>query len=495
MDDAGKISIITISIISAMLVIWTGVMIPEFEKLPNDYSFYMEYDGEDRIIETVDGELSDVFKLRESISLKVTQVQNDNTLDILSEIKGVRLDTDEVVFDAVNNYQIDKITRTHTDKESKMFIFMPGVKKQNYDFHHPLIFSDATLIFDGEDTVKDLEVYKFIVTSEKKDISFVFPQFAPNVIWSDTETIFWVQPTTGDVVKFKRTWEDYFVVDGEKIKTMQIGGKESTQYSTDSLVEATKAKIQYVNYYKIILPTFIILGIIAISSLFYLRKKLAISRLEIIKKEKLVMIGNLSSRIAHDIRNPLNVISMNLELMETNVKSSEEITRINRMVKATKTIEYQVENVLDFVRERPIQQQKVKIGELIDNVLDTITIPNTITIQKQETDISLKADKNQLEILFTNLILNSIQAMNNEGEIKIKFQDFLGKIIQISISDSGEGITENNIEKIFEPLFTTKQQGTGLGLASCKTIVNSHKGTLNVTLNPTTFIVELPKNQ
>ena len=342
--------------------------------------------------------------------------------------------------------------------------------------------------------MKDLKVYKFTVVSEKNDISFVFPQFAPNVIWSDTETTFWVQPTTGDVVKFKRTWEDYFVVDGEKTKTMQIGGKESTKYSTDILVEATKAKIQYVNYYKIILPTFIILGIIAISSLFYLRKKLAISRLEIIKKEKLVMIGNLSSRIAHDIRNPLNVISMNLELMESNVKSDAEITRINRMIKATKTITYQVENVLDFVRERPIENNNIKIGELIEGVLGTITIPDTITIQKQETDISLNGDKNQLEILFTNLILNAIQAMNEVGEIKIKFQDFLGKIIQISISDSGKGLSGKDVEKIFEPLFTTKQQGTGLGLASCKTIVTSHKGTLNVTVNPTTFIVELPKN-
>ena len=442
MNDVIKLTIIITSIIGAMLVIWSGVVIPEFEKLPNNYSFYMEYDGEDKIIETVDGELSDVFKLRESISLKVTHVYDDNNLDILSEIKGVRLDTDEVVFDATNNYHVNKITRTHTDKESKMFIFLPGVLKQNYDFHHPLIFSDATLIFDGEDTVKDLEVYKFTVVSEKNDISFVFPQFAPNIIWSDTETTFWVQPTTGDVVKFKRTWEDYFVVDGEKTKTMQIGGKESTQYSTDILVEATKAKVQYVNYYKIILPTFIILGIIAMASLFYLRKKLVISRLEIIKKEKLVMIGNLSSRIAHDIRNPLNVIGMNLELMESNVKSDAEMTRINRMIKATKTITYQVENVLDFVRERPIEKNNIKIGELIGGVLGTITIPDTIAIQKQETDISLKGDKNQLEILFTNLILNSIQAMNGIGEIKINFQDFLGKTVQITISDSGEGTVQ-----------------------------------------------------
>jgi len=109
-------------------------------------------------------------------------------------------------------------------------------------------------------------------------------------------------------------------------------------------------------------------------------------------------------------------------------------------------------------------------------------------------DISLNADKNQLEILFTNLILNAIQAMNGVGEIKIKFQDFLGKIVQISISDSGKGFSGKDVEKIFEPLFTTKQQGTGLGLASCRTIVTSHKGTLNVTINPTTFIVELPKN-
>ena len=492
MNGTVKLTIITISVIGAMLVIWSGVVIPEFEKLPNDYSFYMEHDGEDKIIETVDGELSDVFKLRESISLKVTSNQG-NTLEILSEIKGVRLDTDEVVFDAINNYKIDKITRTHTDKKSQMFIFLPGIQKQDYEFFHPLIFSDATLIFDGEDTVKDLEVYKFIVKSEKNDISFVFPQFAPNIIWSDTETTFWVQPTTGDVVKFKRIWEDYFVVDGEKTKTMQIGGKETTQYSTDILVEATKVKIQYVNYYKIILPTFIIFGIIAISSLFYLQKKLAISRLEITKKEKLVMIGNLSSRIAHDIRNPLNVISMNLELMESNVKSKEEIPRINRMVRATKTIRYQVENVLDFVHERPIEQKEIKIGELVGWVISTITYPDTITIQNQETDISLKGDENQLEILFTNLILNSIQAIKNTGKIEIKYQD-MSKIIQISISDSGKGISENNIEKIFEPLFTTKQQGTGLGLASCKAIVNSHKGTLNVTVNPTTFIVELPKN-
>jgi len=487
MNDAIKLTIITTSIVGAMLVIWYGIVIPEFEKLPDDYSFYMEYDGEDKIIETADGALSDVFKLRESISLKVTGNQG-NTLEIFSEIKGIRLDTDEVVFDATNNYKVDKITRTHTDKESQMFIFLPGVQKQDYDFFHPLIFSDATLIFDGEDTVKDLEVYKFTVISEKNDISFVFPQFAPNVIWSDTETTFWVQPTTGDVVKFKRVWEDYFVVDGEKTKTMQIGGKESTKI----LVEATKAKIQYVNYYKIILPIFIILGIIAISSLFYLRKKLAISKAEIFNKEKLVMIGNLSSRIAHDIRNPLNVISMNLELMEANVKSDAEIKRVNRMVKATKTITYQVENVLDFVRERPIEQNEIKIGKLIDNTITTLTYPDTITIHNQETEISIIADKNQLDILFTNLILNSIQALKNTGEINIKYQD-MGKTVQILISDSGDDILEINVEKIFEPLFTTKQQGTGLGLASCRTIVNSHKGTLNVTINPTTFIVELPK--
>ncbi len=492
MNDAVKITIITTSVIGTMLVIWSGVIIPEFEKLPNDYSFYMEYDGEDKIIETSDGELSDVFKLRESISLKVTSNQG-NTLEILSKIIGVRLDTDKIVFDAMHNYKVDKITRTHTDKESQMFIFLPGVKKQDYEFFHPLIFSDATLIFDGEDTVKDLQVYKFTVISEKNDISFVFPQFAPNVIWSDTKTTFWVQPITGDVVKFKRTWEDYFVVDGEKTKTMQIGGKESTQYSTDILVEATKAKIQYVNYYKIILPTFIILGIIAISSLFYLQKKLAISKSEIIKKEKLVMIGNLSSRIAHDIRNPLNVISMNLELMESNVKLDVEINRIKRMVKATKTIAYQVENVLDFVRERPIEQNKIKIWKLVDSVITTVSYPDTITIQNHETDISIKGDNNQLDILFTNLIINSIQALKNKGEININYQD-MGKTVQILISDSGNGILETNVEKIFEPLFTTKQQGTGLDLASCKTIVTSHKGTLNVRINPTTFIVELPKN-
>jgi len=180
--------------------------------------------------------------------------------------------------------------------------------------------------------------------------------------------------------------------------------------------------------------------------------------------------------------------------MESKSSSEKEINRINRMIKATKIITYQVENVLDFVRERPIEQNIIKIGELIEGVLETISVPETVTIQKQDTDIILKGDKNQLEILFTNLIINSIQAMNNVGEIKINFETHLGQTIQISISDSGDGISEKNLEKIFEPLFTTKQHGTGLGLASCKTIVNNHKGTLTVTANPTTFVVTLPNN-
>lgn len=284
----------TIGLVIIVLTIWSIVIIPEFEKLPLDYSFYMEHDGEDQIIETVDGELSDIFKLRESTSQKVISYHGD-TLEILSEIKGVRLDTDELVFESTKTYHVDRITLLHTDKEQQYFGFKPGVESKNYEFFHPLIFSPAVLVFEGESIVKDLDVFKFSVKTEKNDISFVFPQFAPNVIWSDTETTFWVEPITGEVVKFKRTWEDYFVVDGVKTKTMQLGGKETTQYSTSILVEVAKAQINYVNFYKIFIPLFMAFVIIGISASLILRKKLIDTRVKMIEKEKSIVTRQLIS--------------------------------------------------------------------------------------------------------------------------------------------------------------------------------------------------------
>ena len=98
-----------------------------------------------------------------------------------------------------------------------------------------------------------------------------------------------------------------------------------------------------------------------------------------------------------------------------------------------------------------------------------------------------------MEAVFANLITNSIQAINEEGNITIQASSNDDDII-IKIVDSGPGMTESVISKIFDPLFTTKSHGTGLGLSICKTIVEQHGGKISVKSNPTTFTITIPKN-
>ncbi len=119
-------------------------------------------------------------------------------------------------------------------------------------------------------------------------------------------------------------------------------------------------------------------------------------------------------------------------------------------------------------------------------------IPSNVTINFPKDDIVFLCDPQKIEIMLTNIILNAIQAIgDNKGTINIRTKKHQDSI-QIKIEDSGPGIPSDIVNKIFDPLFTTKQEGTGLGLASCKNIVEQHKGDITVTNNPTTFTVTLP---
>ena len=121
-----------------------------------------------------------------------------------------------------------------------------------------------------------------------------------------------------------------------------------------------------------------------------------------------------------------------------------------------------------------------------------IIIPTSIDIIPPKNNAEIMCGAKQLVTMFNNLILNSIQAIDGSGSIKIRIEDGLDEIT-IEVEDSGVGITDELLYKIFEPLFTTKQQGTGLGLASVKSIVLSHGGIISATSPPTIFTIILPK--
>ena len=107
--------------------------------------------------------------------------------------------------------------------------------------------------------------------------------------------------------------------------------------------------------------------------------------------------------------------------------------------------------------------------------------------------VVVNCDARKLEAVFTNMITNGIQAVKDKGEIKIKTLDD-GDYALIKIEDSGPGIQKSSMENIFEPLFTTKETGTGLGLSICKSIVEQHGGSIEVSSPPTVFTIRLPKN-
>ena len=213
-----------------------------------------------------------------------------------------------------------------------------------------------------------------------------------------------------------------------------------------------------------------------------------------IQQEKFSSIGELSSRLAHDIRNPLTVIKATIDLMENDSEKNEKNNlRFASISESVERITHQVENVLDFVREKPITLEFHHVSEILKNTLSRIPNLDPTKISLPKNDAKILCDLHMIEVVFVNLIMNSLQATKNKGDIKISLKE-LDDVVQIEVEDTGEGIPKDVLSKIFEPLFTTKQEGTGLGLASCKKIIEQHSGTIFVKNNPTTFTITLPKS-
>ena len=226
-----------------------------------------------------------------------------------------------------------------------------------------------------------------------------------------------------------------------------------------------------------------------------LAKKLDETTHDLIKAEKFAIIGELAARLAHDLRNPLSVIKNTMDIISVkqNLKIEEKLQYTSRFKKAVQRMSHQIDDVLDFVKKTDMVLQNISLLTIMDETLSTIIVPTGVKISKPVNDFTIMCDYRKLEAVFSNIILNGIQATDEHGEIKIRMTD-LGSDIQIDFEDSGSGIPANVMPKIFDPLFTTKQSGTGLGLSICKNIVEQHRGIIKVKSPPTVFTIILPKN-
>jgi len=216
---------------------------------------------------------------------------------------------------------------------------------------------------------------------------------------------------------------------------------------------------------------------------------------DLLRTEKMASVGQLSSRLVHDLRNPLSVIKSTVELLKINNKKMDENTskKFERIESAMKKISYQIEDVLDFVRQSELHLKRKSVEEILKSTIAGIDAPKGVKIKLNSQKIIVNCDSRKIEAVFSNIITNASQAMDGQGEIKIKVVEDDEDAL-IKFEDSGPGMSKSEMQKIFDPLYTTKDTGTGLGLSICKSIVEQHGGNIEVSCPPTVFSVRLPKN-
>ncbi|MDE1813550.1 MAG: DUF4242 domain-containing protein [Thaumarchaeota archaeon] len=217
------------------------------------------------------------------------------------------------------------------------------------------------------------------------------------------------------------------------------------------------------------------------------------------KIEKLVILGQMSSNISHDLRNPMAVIKNSVDLLSIKYKdqfSPGVLDQLSKIDRAIFSMSMMINDILNFARTQSLHLEDHSLINTITHSIAPIKIPKNIKITFPQNDITLKFDGPKLESVFYNLIMNAIQSIDEKhsGEIMIKFIEKTNDKIQIKVQNSGPPIPDELLTKIFEPLFTTKQHGTGLGLPSSRNIIEQHHGTIHASNNPTTFTITLPKH-
>lgn len=216
---------------------------------------------------------------------------------------------------------------------------------------------------------------------------------------------------------------------------------------------------------------------------------------DLFKAERFSAIGEMSARLAHDMRNPLAIIKNTVELVKmkhATVVSRDLLNLFYTIDNASSRLVFQLDQVLNFVRSSPLKCNQYSLKHILESAINKIVIPDKVAICLPDNDVHLFCDMEKIEAVFTNLIMNAVQATENSGSVVIRFVE-TDDSVDFDVQDSGSGIPENIKEKIFEPLFTTKSRGTGLGLPTVKSIIQQHQGAISVTNNPTTFSVTLPK--
>jgi signal transduction histidine kinase len=234
-----------------------------------------------------------------------------------------------------------------------------------------------------------------------------------------------------------------------------------------------------------------------------LNARLLKMQLELVQLERLAVAGQLTATFAHEVGTPLNLISGHVQLLIESFHDNDTIVRKLALVQSQiRRLGEIVRRLLDATRKPKLELTPVNLNALVQTV-GALIRPTLHSRQIQFMDRldpelpTIQADQKQLEQVLLNLINNSLDAMPNGGQLRIETAPGPEGTASIRIGDTGTGIQPEHLERLFEPMFTTKEigQGTGLGLSICRAIVKEHGGEIAVKSEPgvgTTFSILLP---
>ncbi len=395
--------------------------------------------------------------------LKVTNSENPNQRELINKIKSKNNDLSKIGLDAIK----ESTQRTYFENDAKHTSSDQKYIKKINEVIDDLIEQKTRIVNLelGEYKLQNSKLENSLVdlkqksiNDEKKDLTELILKISKTISLNGQQTI--------DALELQLEFEKLM---GHSLKN-QINEILSDLIKSVNDQEFKIKKLRSENYEK---------------------------EIKLNQTERLSAIGELTSRVAHDLRNPLSVMKGSIDLLKikNKINFDESLSRhYEIMSRAISRMSAQIEDVLDFIRPTPLKVSKNSLLETIRHSMEKLKMSNKIKLELPEKDVELEYDDKKIDVVFDNLLTNSKQAIDGEGKISITFEEMENDII-VNIQDSGPGIPEDIIDSIFDPLVTTKQTGTGLGLASCLRIIQEHHGSISVKSNPTVFSITLPKSQ
>ena len=220
----------------------------------------------------------------------------------------------------------------------------------------------------------------------------------------------------------------------------------------------------------------------------------------ILRSERLAALGQFVAEITHEIKNPLMMIGGFTRQLINKTQDDHTGSKLNIIAEEVKRLEELLNELREYYPSRALNVEDVDIGKLLKEIYNLVKRDCErerieVDFKERGESLTVRGDKDKLKQVFLNLVKNAIEAMEHGGKLVIEDR-LVGDHVEISISDNGCGISRENREKIFSPFFTTKRQGTGLGLNISKNIIEDHEGGA-ISLNSeegkgTTFKVTLP---